>query len=59
LRKLALAEGFVSQDFLKGLEPVNNFLQDLCRRTMFQKVKEGLMGTHTMPCWRKYTISKG
>ncbi len=59
LRKLAMAEGFVSQDFLKGLEPVNEFLQDLCRRTMFEKVKEGLMGTHTMPCWRKYTINKG
>lgn len=55
LQKIALAEGYVDNDFVKRLNPVNDFLQDLCRRTMFQKVKEGLRGPHTMPCWRKYT----
>ncbi len=59
LRKMALAEGYVDEDFLKGLSPVNDFLQDLCRRTLFQKVKEGLRGPHTMPCWRKYTVKNG
>ncbi len=59
LQKLALAEGYVDDEFLKGLEPVNDFLQDLCRRTMFGKVKEGLRGPHTMPCWREYTVDKG
>jgi heterodisulfide reductase subunit C len=55
LQKMALTEGYVDNDFVKKLEPVNDFLQDLCRRTMFQKVKEGLRGPHTLPCWRKYT----
>ena len=58
LRKMALAEGYVDEDFLKGLSPVNDFLQDLCRRTLFQKVKEGFHGSHVMPCWRKYTVRK-
>jgi heterodisulfide reductase subunit C len=55
LQKMALAKGYVDNNFVKRLGPVNDFLQDLCRRTMFQKVKEGLRGPHTMPCWRKYT----
>ena len=59
LRKMALAEGYVDEEFLKGLLPVNDFLQDLCRRTMFQKVKEGFHGSHVMPCWRKYTVKNG
>ena len=59
LQKMALAEGYVDEDFLKGLSPVNDFLQDLCRRTMFQKVKEGFHGSHVMPCWRKYTVKNG
>ena len=42
--------------YLNRLEPVNAFLQDLCRRTMFAKVREGLRGPQTMPCWRKYTV---
>ncbi len=58
LQKMALAEGYVDQDFLNRLEPVNAFLRDLCRRTMFAKVREGLRGPHTMPCWRKYTADK-
>ncbi|MDQ7838881.1 MAG: 4Fe-4S dicluster domain-containing protein [Thermodesulfobacteriota bacterium] len=59
LQKMALAEGRVDDDFLKRLEPVKACLQDLCRRTMFMKVKEGLRGTHIMPCWRKYTAKAG
>lgn len=59
LQKMALAEGYVDQEFLKGLLPVNDFLQNLCRRTMFQKVKEGFYGSHVMPCWRKCTIKNG
>lgn len=58
LRKIAISEGYVNHDFLNRLEPVNAFLQDLCRRTMFAKVREGLRGPHTMPCWRKYTVKK-
>ncbi|MBC8199486.1 MAG: 4Fe-4S dicluster domain-containing protein [Desulfobacterales bacterium] len=59
LQKMALAEGYVDEEFLKGLLPVNDFLQDLCRRTLFQKVKEGFHGSHVMPCWRKYTVKNG
>jgi len=59
LQKMALAEGRVDDDFLKRLEPVKACLQDLCRRTMFMKVKEGRQGTHIMPCWRKYTAKAG
>ncbi len=59
LQKLSLAEGYVDKNFLKRLEPVNNYLQDLCRRTMFKKVKDGLHGPQTMPCWQKYTVKNG
>ena len=55
LRKTAVAEGHTDKGFLKKLEVVNPYLQDLCRRTMFQKVKEGFCGSHIMPCWRKNT----
>jgi heterodisulfide reductase subunit C len=41
LQKLSLDEGYVDKNFLKRLEPVNKYLQDLCRRTMFKKVNEG------------------
>lgn len=58
LRKIAISEGYVNHDFLNRLKPVNAFLQDLCRRTMFAKVREGLRGPQTMPCWRKYTADK-
>ncbi|MBT9439007.1 MAG: heterodisulfide reductase [Desulfobacterales bacterium] len=59
LQKLSLDEGYVDKNFLKRLEPVNKYLQDLCRRTMFKKVNEGFRGTHTMPCWRKNTLKDG
>ena len=55
LRKIAVAESYVSDGFLKKLEPVQPYLQDLCRRTIFTEVREGLRGPHTMPCWRKHT----
>ncbi len=55
LRKMAMDEGYVDKGFLKRLEQVNPYLQDLCRRTMFLKVREGFCGLHTMPCWRKHT----
>ena len=59
LQKLSLAGGYVDESFLKRLEPINNYLQDLCRRTMFKKVNEGLRSTHAMPCWQKCTVKNG
>ncbi len=53
LQKMALAENYIDDAFLKKLESINPHLNNLCRRTMFSKVKEGLRGTHTMPCWRQ------
>lgn len=58
LQKMAFDEGFVNENFLKELEPVNNYLQDLCRRTMFHRVREGFYGIHRMPCWWKITKGK-
>jgi heterodisulfide reductase subunit C len=58
LQKMAVDEGYVDEDFLNGLGPVNDYLQDLCRRTMFGKVRVGSSGTHKMPCWRKHTRDK-
>ena len=55
LRKMAMDQGYVDEEFLKKLEKVNPYLQDLCRRTMFLKVREGFCGSHTMPCWRRHT----
>ena len=55
LRKMAMDQGYVDEGFLKKLEQVNPYLQDLCRRTMFLKVREGFCGSHTMPCWRRHT----
>lgn len=55
LQKTAIAEGYVDKEFLEGLLPVNDFLQDLCRRTLFAKVREGLHGPHTMPCWQRFS----
>lgn len=57
VRKIAVAEGYVDKAFLSKLKVIEPYLQDLCRRTMFLKVKEGFCGRHTMPCWRKYTSS--
>lgn len=59
LRDMALAGGYVDEDFLERLERVNGYLRDLCRRTLFAKVKEGFQGPHTMPCWRKNTLNRG
>jgi heterodisulfide reductase subunit C len=58
LQKMAADEGYVDEEFLKGLEVVNDYLQDLCRRTLFQKVKQGFRGLHTIPCWHKVTKGK-
>jgi heterodisulfide reductase subunit C len=55
LRRISVDEGYVDEEFLRKLAPVTVHLQDLCRRTMFGKVKEGLRGPHTMPCWLKFT----
>ena len=57
LRKMAKDEGHVDGKFLQELEDVKPYLQDLCRRTMFLKVRQGFQGSHTMPCWRKHTGS--
>jgi len=59
LQKMALSEKYVDENFLKRLEPVNNYLKDLCRLTMFKKVNEGFRGIHTMPCWQKNTVKNG
>jgi heterodisulfide reductase subunit C len=59
LQKMALDEGFVNDNFLKEMGSVNDYLQDLCRRTLFHKVKEGFYGIHKMPCWLKITKDKG
>lgn len=58
LQKMAVDEGYVDDDFLKGLDRVNDYLQDFCRRTMFKKVKQGFRGPHRMPCWLKITRDK-
>ncbi len=55
LREMALAEGYVDQVFVDKLRPLQPYLRDLCRRTMFGKVKKGLAGPQVMPCWRKYS----
>ena len=58
LQKTAVDEGFVDQDFEKRLAPVNEYLTDLCRRTMHAKVKEGLRGPQKLPCWLKNTCKE-
>jgi len=58
LQAMARAEGFVDESFLKRLAPVRVYLIDLCRRTMFKKVRSGLVSPHIMPCWRNNTRSK-
>jgi heterodisulfide reductase subunit C len=58
LQKIAIDEGYVKNDFLKGMAEVNDYLQDLCRRTMFKKVRQGFRGTHKMPCWLKQTTKR-
>lgn len=55
LQKMSLEERSVDEEFLRKLEPVTPYLQDLCRLTLFKKVRGGFHGPHTMPCWRKNT----
>lgn len=55
LQKMAVEGGYVKNDFLVEIKRVNGYLQDLCRRTMFKKVRQGFRGAHRMPCWRKIT----
>jgi heterodisulfide reductase subunit C len=59
LQKMAVDEGYVNEGFPGEFEKVDGYLKDLCRRTMFGKVREGFRGTHKMPCWRKYTENRG
>lgn len=58
LREMALAEGYVTREFLDRLEKLDPWLRDLSRRTLHAKVKEGFEGPHEMPCWRKHTGSQ-
>ena len=53
LQKMAVEEGFVTDEFLKEVDEINYHLQNLCRRTMFHKVREGFWGPHIMPCWHR------
>ncbi len=59
LQKMALDEGFINDGFIKELGPVQKHLKDLCRRTLFAKVREGMQGSHSLPCWQKNTLQKG
>jgi len=58
LQKTAVAEGYVDETFQKRFTPVQDYLIDLCRRTMFDKVKHGLRGPQNMPCWLKNTCKE-
>jgi len=58
LQKTAIDEEFVDEAFLKRFTPVQDYLIDLCRRTMFDKVKHGLRGPQKMPCWLKNTCKE-
>ncbi len=58
LQKTAVAEGYVDEAFLERLAPLNDYLIDLCRRTMFGKVKHGLRGPQKLPCWLKNTCKE-
>jgi heterodisulfide reductase subunit C len=55
LQKMAADEGYMHEELSTRLAIINPYLQDLCRRTLFLKVREGFRGDHTMPCWRKCT----
>lgn len=52
LQIMAVEEGYVKEEFLQGVKGIDALLQNLCRRTLFKKVKEGFWGPHKMPCWR-------
>ena len=55
LRKMAMEGGYADEGFLKKIEKINPYLQDLCRRIMFYRLRDGFHGPHTMPCWRKHS----
>jgi heterodisulfide reductase subunit C len=59
LQKMAVEEGYVKEDVIKEMEHVNDLLEDLCRRTMYKKVRQGFHGEHKMSCWRKLTKPEG
>jgi heterodisulfide reductase subunit C len=58
LQQMAVDEGYVDEDFIAEFAKVHGHLKDLCRRTMFKKVRDGFQGSHKMPCWQKHTIKK-
>lgn len=58
LREMAVAEGRVTRGFLDRLKEIEPWLQDLCRRTLHRKMKDGFDGPHRMPCWRKNTVGQ-
>lgn len=58
LQRMALQEGYVDDAFEQRLRAVEPVLQDLCRRTLFQKVKDGSQQSQLMPCWRKHTAGE-
>lgn len=58
LQRMALDEGMVDKRFITEFKSVNGYLKDLCRRTMFRKVRDGFHGPHKMPCWQKHTVQK-
>lgn len=58
LQHMAVEQGYVDQDFVRELDRIKPFLNDLCRRSLFYKTREGAQNTHPMPCWRKHTKVK-
>jgi heterodisulfide reductase subunit C len=53
LQKMAVEEEYVKEDVLTETDEIKDYLQEICRRTMFQKVERGFRGAHRMPCWRR------
>ena len=58
LQLMAKDEGYVDERFLEEFRKLDPYLKDVCRRTMFGKVRGGFHGTHKMPCWRKFTVEE-
>jgi heterodisulfide reductase subunit C len=56
LRKMAIEGGYVDREFLNRFKSMERYFVDLCRRTLFRRIKDGFHGPHRMPCWRKETI---
>jgi heterodisulfide reductase subunit C len=55
LQKMAVLEGLVDERFREKLSEIRPYLNDLCRRTLFKRVRDGFCGPHEMPCWLKAT----